>query len=152
MALELVAAGCVGPLRSMRFLQGRAATRGKSGHVMNEASQQRLAELRTRYERSLPDKRATVEHAWQAFLAAPDERGALVLQSIAHRLAGSASPYGYDAVGSAAQSLDGMISEWLKRASNERESARSLATDLATPANALIDGLARAIEAARASV
>lgn len=119
---------------------------------MNEASQQRLAELRTRYERSLPDKRAAVERAWHAFLASPDERGALVLHSIAHRLAGSASPYGYDAIGAAAQSLDGMISAWLKRALSERESARSLATHLAPSANALIDGLAHAIETVRASV
>jgi len=118
---------------------------------MNEASQQRLAELRTRYERSLPDKRATVERAWHAFLASPDERGALALHSIAHRLAGSASPYGYDAIGAAAQSLDGMISDWLKRAPSERESARSLATYLAPSASALIDGLAHAIETVRAS-
>ena len=117
---------------------------------MNDASQ-RFAELRTRYERSLPDKHATVERAWHAFLASPDERGALALQSIAHRLAGSASPYGYDAIGSAAQSLDAMISAWQKRAADERESARSLAMNLATPANALIDGLAHAIEAVRAS-
>jgi hypothetical protein len=119
---------------------------------MNEASQQRLAELRTRYERSLPDKRASVERAWHAFLASPDERGALALQSIAHRLAGSASPYGFDEIGSAAQALDGTISAWLKRASSERESARSLTTHLAAPANALIDGLAHAIERVRASV
>jgi hypothetical protein len=117
---------------------------------MNDASP-RFVELRTRYERSLPEKRATVERAWQTFLAAPDERGALALQSIAHRLAGSASPYGYDAVGSAAQSLDAIVSEWLKRASREREGIQSLAKQLAVPANALIDGLARAIETARAS-
>jgi hypothetical protein len=117
---------------------------------MNDAAQ-RFAELRTRYERSLPEKHATVERAWHAFLASPDERGALALQSIAHRLAGSASPYGYDAVGVAAQSLDAMISEWLKPSANERESARSFATHLATPATALLDGLAQAIETARAS-
>jgi HPt (histidine-containing phosphotransfer) domain-containing protein len=117
---------------------------------MTDASQ-RFAELRTRYERSLPEKRATVERAWHTFLASPDERGALALQSIAHRLAGSASPYGYDAVGLAAQSLDATLSDWLKRASRERESAQSLATHLATPANALIDGLARAIETVRDS-
>ena len=87
---------------------------------MNDTSQ-RFVELRTRYERSFPEKRAAVERAWHAFLASPDERGALALQSIAHRLAGSASPYGYDAVGSAAQSLDAMLSEWLKRASPERD-------------------------------
>jgi HPt (histidine-containing phosphotransfer) domain-containing protein len=107
---------------------------------------QRFAEIRTRYERSLPEKRATVERAWQEFLASPDERGALALQSIAHRLSGSASPYGYDAVGAAAQSLDAMLSDWLKRASSERETARSLATHLATHANALLDGLAHAIQ------
>ena len=118
---------------------------------MNDASQ-RFAELRTRYERSLPDKHATVERAWHAFLASPDERGALALQSIAHRLAGSASPYGYAAIGSAAQSLDAMISDWLKRAASQRESARSLATHLATPANALVERLAHAIETVRASV
>ena len=136
----------------MRFLQGRAVTPANRVDAMNEASQQRFAELRTRYERSLPDKRATVERTWHAFLASPDERGALALQSIAHRLAGSASPYGYDAIGSAAQSLDAMIGDWLKRASNERESARSLAAHLATPANALIERLAHAIETVRASV
>ena len=120
-------------------------------NAMNDTSQ-RFAELRTRYERSFPEKHATVEHAWHAFLASPDERGALALQSIAHRLAGSASPYGYDAVGSAAQSLDAMLSDWLKRAPTERESARSFATHLATPANALIDGLAHAIETVRDSI
>ena len=118
---------------------------------MNDTSQ-RFVELRARYERSLPEKRATVEHAWHTFLASPDEQGALELQSIAHRLAGSASPYGYHAIGATAQSLDAMLSDWLKRASTERESARSLATHLATPANALIDGLALAIESVRDSV
>jgi len=44
------------------------------------------------------------------------------------------------------------LSDWLKRASNERESARSLATHLATPASALIDRLALAIESVRDSV
>lgn len=119
---------------------------------MNDASQQRFAELRTRYERSLPEKRATVEHAWRAFLAAPDEDGALALQSIAHRLAGSASPYGYDAIGVAAQSLDAIISHWQKkRGASERESASALAQRLDVSAKALLDGLARAIEAARDS-
>ncbi|MET0231465.1 MAG: hypothetical protein ABW186_11085 [Rhodanobacteraceae bacterium] len=118
---------------------------------MNDASQ-RFAELRARYERSLPDKHATVERAWQAFLASPDEPGALALQSIAHRLAGSASPYGYAAVGTAAQSIDALISGWLKRPPHERESARSLATALSTPASALVERLAHAIETSRASV
>jgi hypothetical protein len=119
---------------------------------MNNASQQRFAELRTRYVRSLPEKHATAVRAWRAFLASPDEAGALALQSIAHRLAGSASPYGYDAVGSAAQSLDAILSGWLKQKVDVRESAGSLAARLAMPANALIEGLARAIGTGRDSV
>lgn len=116
---------------------------------MNEASQQRFADLRARYERSLPDKHATIERAWRAFVDSPDEHGALALQSLAHRLAGSASPYGYAAIGAAAQSIDAIISGWQKRGANERESVDALATRLATPAGALIDRLAHAIEAAR---
>ena len=112
------------------------------------ASSQRLADLRTRYERSLPDKHATLDRAWRTFLAAPDERGARTLQSIAHRLAGSATPYGYDAIGSAAQSLDVLLGEWLKRASHERARAHALATHLAVPVTALLDGLSHAINAA----
>jgi HPt (histidine-containing phosphotransfer) domain-containing protein len=124
-----------------------AGAGAKRIECMNDSSQ-RFAELRTRYERSLPAKRATVDRAWRTFLASPDERGAVALQSIAHRLAGSATPYGYDAIGAAAQSLDARLSEWLRRAPGGRESADALATHLATPADALLDALARAIQTA----
>jgi HPt (histidine-containing phosphotransfer) domain-containing protein len=118
---------------------------------MSDDHEKRFAELRVRYERSLPEKRETAERAWHAFLDAPDERGVLELQSIAHKLAGSAAPYGYAAVGSAAQAIDALLSEWLKRDSTERESVRALATQVAAPAQMLLDRLAHAIETASGS-
>ncbi|HVT33553.1 MAG TPA: Hpt domain-containing protein [Rhodanobacteraceae bacterium] len=111
---------------------------------MNDGTQ-RFAELRLRYERSLPEKRAAFERAWRALLHAPDERSAAVLQSLAHRLAGSAPPYGFEALGSAARSLDTMLDDWIRRAPGDRESADVLAEVLASSANAVRDGFAAAI-------
>jgi HPt (histidine-containing phosphotransfer) domain-containing protein len=116
---------------------------------MNDAA--RFALLRQRYEQSLPDKRAAFERAWHALRTAPDERHAAMLQSIAHRLAGSAPPYGYEALGSAARSLDSMLDDWLKRAPASRESAGVLAELLLPRASSVLDRFAEAISGAAES-
>ena len=118
---------------------------------MNEASQ-RFALLRQRYERSLPDKRATFERAWHALRAAPDEHHAAMLQSIAHRLAGSAPPYGYEALGSSARSLDTMLDDWLKRAPDDRESADVLAELLLPRVTNVLERFAEALASAAKSI
>jgi HPt (histidine-containing phosphotransfer) domain-containing protein len=118
---------------------------------MNDASQ-RFALLRQRYERSFPDKRAAFERAWHALRAKPDERHAASLQSIAHRLAGSAPPYGYEALGSSARSLDAMLDDWIKRAPDDREGADILAELLLPRATDVLERFADAIASAAESV
>jgi HPt (histidine-containing phosphotransfer) domain-containing protein len=140
--------------RSVRFSE--ACDRYRPGQAeggperMNEASQ-RFARLRRRYERSLPEKRTVLARAWQALRAAPDEHRAAILQSIAHRLAGSAPPYGYETLGSAARSLDAMLDDWLKRAPADRESVVVLAELLLPRVTAVLERFAEATASAASS-
>jgi hypothetical protein len=107
----------------------------------------RFAALRLRYAQALPEKRVDFERAWCAWHATPDEPGAAMLQALAHRLAGSAPPYGYDALGVAARALDAMLDDWLKRAPHERERADVLAELVAPHARAVLEGFTAAIGA-----
>lgn len=112
-------------------------------------SSQRFAELKTRYELSFGDKLAALQSAWRAFAAVPSAHAAPELQTIAHRLAGSAPAYGYEAIGAAAYAVDTIFNAWTKRPASDREDAGMLATELATPMQALIDSLAHALETTR---
>lgn len=111
---------------------------------MAESSQ--FAALKARYLQSLPDKHASIGDAWRAFASAPGERAALDLHALAHRLAGSAPAYGYEAIGAAAHVVDAMIHAWTKQPANDREDAEALAARIAGPVQALIASLAHAIE------
>ena len=67
----------------------------------------RMDALRKRYADSLADKRAALVGAWEAWRAA--DRSSAHLRELAmqaHRLAGSAGSYGYDALGASAGALD----------------------------------------------
>jgi HPt (histidine-containing phosphotransfer) domain-containing protein len=112
------------------------------------AESPQFAELRTRYVQSLPDKRAALGNAWRAFASAPDERAAIELQALAHRLAGSAPAYGFEAIGEAAHVVDALVNAWMKHPASDREDAGTLAARIAAPMQALIASLAQAIEAA----
>lgn len=114
---------------------------------MNDSSE-RFAELKARYVQSLADKHAALARAWHDLATAPGERTAVELQTMAHRLAGSAPAYGYDAIGAAAHDVDALLNAWAKRPPAERESIGTLVEHLAQPMRALIQSLARAIETA----
>lgn len=109
-------------------------------------STKRFDDLRTRYAQSLRDKHASLESAWRAFATAPDERALPELQTMVHRLAGSAPAYGYEAIGAAAHVADACFNAWTKRPASDREDAAALAAQLAEPMQALIESLARVIE------
>lgn len=89
----------------------------------------RLQELRRRYAQSLPAKAAELTVAWQGFRADP-AAGLAELHQIVHRLAGSASAYGFDELGAIAQRADGIFSEWLGLPPSLRASAETLAERL----------------------
>jgi HPt (histidine-containing phosphotransfer) domain-containing protein len=109
------------------------------------AESPQFAELRMRYVQSLADKHAALASAWRAFASAPDERAAIELQALAHRLAGSAPAYGYEAIGAAAHIVDAQLNAWSKRPASDREDADTLAARVAAPMQALMEGLAHAI-------
>jgi HPt (histidine-containing phosphotransfer) domain-containing protein len=70
----------------------------------------RLQALQSRYQTSLPNKRASVELAWRALCA--DSTDPARLESLArlvHRLAGSAGSYGYREIGEIAGSADALL-------------------------------------------
>ncbi len=115
-------------------------------------STERFESLRVRYARSFASKRATLAEAWHAFADSADASRARELQVLAHRLAGSAPTYGYEALGAYASVVDRAIADWSEAAPNARESAAELARRLSAPAQALIESLAQlAAEAADAS-
>ena len=58
-------------------------------------SSERFEFLRARYTRSLASKHAALVDAWRAFAGGADEKNASALQTLVHRLAGSAPAYGY---------------------------------------------------------
>ena len=111
---------------------------------MAESSQ--FAALKARYVQSLPDKHASLANAWRAFASVPSERAALDLHAIAHRLAGSAPAYGYEAIGAAAHVVDALLNAWTKQPASDREDAGALTARIAEPVQALIASLAHAIE------
>jgi len=111
---------------------------------MNESSQ-RFALLRRRYTESLPSKHAALAQAWQSFVAMPEERTRSELQELVHRLAGSASSYGYEPLGE----LAGAVDRHLGESDNTSRAAIELSQRLASPMQALLDALAEvAAEAA----
>lgn len=66
--------------------------------------------LRRHYLQGMPGRRAALADAWQGCLDGGDEAAWLGLRDVAHKLAGSASYYGLDALGKAARDLDKLLS------------------------------------------
>lgn len=115
-------------------------------------SSKRFESLRARYARSFASKRSALAEAWRAFADTADATRARELQVLAHRLAGSAPTYGYEALGAHAGVVDRALADWIEASPNARESPAELALRLAAPAQALIESLAQhAAEAAGAS-
>ena len=106
----------------------------------------RLAELGARYRASLPIKRASVELAWRALNAGPSDPVRLdSLQRVVHRIAGSATSYGYDEIGTLAARADEGL-ELLRELGVVDAKAASVAavlSGLAPIIERLIDALAR---------
>lgn len=71
----------------------------------------RLEELRQRYAESFPAKATELAAAWQAFLVDSAAGFAALHQSV-HRLAGSASAYGFEELGVIAQRADDVLAKW----------------------------------------
>lgn len=117
---------------------------------MNDPSQ-RFALLRAGYAKSLASKHAALAHAWHAFAAAADETSGRELRTLVHRLAGSAPPYGYAALGELASAIDGEFTCWEEVPPSTRASARDLVQRISAPMQALLDSLARSAEAAAQS-
>ncbi len=75
-----------------------------------------LDALRAQYRASLPDKWSELEQYWQAVRAdteAERREGLRRLQRRAHKLAGSAGSYGFEAIGAAAEALDDLLESQL---------------------------------------
>jgi HPt (histidine-containing phosphotransfer) domain-containing protein len=112
---------------------------------MTDSSQQRFADLQARYTASLPAKHAALALAWKALHTQADERAVADLQALAHRLAGSASSYGYETVGTQARIVDAALNAWMKQVPKEREDANALVERVSASAHALLDSVGTAI-------
>lgn len=106
-------------------------------------SSMRFDSLRERYAGSFASKRAALAQAWRAFADTGDPNSARALQVLAHRLAGSAPTYGYEALGAHAGVVDRVLADWCLAAPSTRESTAELLLRLAAPVEALIDSLAQ---------
>lgn len=69
-----------------------------------------MAILRRQYVAGLPVRRAALAEAWGACVDAGDEAPWQRLRDVAHKLAGSASSYGFEALGQMARELDRLLS------------------------------------------
>lgn len=72
--------------------------------------QAQIEALRRHFLQELPQRRSALVEAWHDCGAAGDEAPWLRLRDVAHKLSGSASCYGLDAVGETARSLDRLLS------------------------------------------
>ena len=111
-------------------------------------SSQRLDFLRATYTQSLASKYSALESAWHEFAAAPDAVPLRDLHVLAHRLAGSASGYGYEQIGEFARTVDTHLSEWEDLPGSLRGSGTMLAQKLARPMRELLDALVNAASSA----
>jgi HPt (histidine-containing phosphotransfer) domain-containing protein len=98
--------------------------------------------LRERYAASFAAKHDALEAAWTAFLAAPDDAGARTLRHLAHRLAGSAPAYGYEALGALARDIDALLTDWIESEPEMRARGEDVVARVAPIASALIGHLA----------
>lgn len=74
---------------------------------MNDLPSDARAKLLRAYVESLPRKRARIEECWVRVQATDFSSAAMAeLRTLAHRLAGSAGSYGFEALGETAAALD----------------------------------------------
>ncbi|HNR92241.1 MAG TPA: Hpt domain-containing protein [Dokdonella sp.] len=108
-------------------------------------SDQGLARLRERYQGSLPEKRELLQRTWVNFREQPGSDATRdELCTLLHRLAGSASSYGYARLGAAARAADDCIATFPDSA--------DLVGELAPHVDAVLAQLSAAIDATDAVV
>lgn len=102
--------------------------------------QHRLDHLRRSYAASLRQKHEQLDAAWNAFAATPvaDDARREVSTQI-HRLAGSASAYGYERIGECARAADRLLNEFERTPPAARPSVDVLAQRLVVPVQQLLD-------------
>lgn len=72
--------------------------------------QAQLAALRRKYVQGLPARRAALVAAWRDCTAGSGEPAWQRVRDVAHKLSGSASSYGFEALGDAGRELDRLLS------------------------------------------
>lgn len=98
--------------------------------------------LRERYADSIPCKRDEIARAWDALAAAPDDEASLRdVHSRVHRLAGSASAYGFVELAGAAAAVDRMLGQRVRLLPAAREPASEFTTQLQGCMKVLLDCL-----------
>jgi CheY-like chemotaxis protein len=101
--------------------------------------------LASRYRAGLAGKAEQLSQAWERWLLDADDAEALkTLRLIAHRLAGSAEPYGYADIGRHALCVDEALTDWESAASEHRPSVADLRKQLVAPVRMLITSVERA--------
>lgn len=109
--------------------------------------QARLQALQAHYHSSLPGKQASVELAWRALCADSSDPARLEsLMRLVHRLAGSATSYGYQEIGEIAGSADAMLAQVCRV--DETESNVGHACEILEGLTPLIARLLQALERA----
>jgi HPt (histidine-containing phosphotransfer) domain-containing protein len=98
--------------------------------------QAQLAALRRTYLQGMPARRAALDEAWQACTEAGADGPWEQLRGVAHKLSGSASSYGFEALGVAARELDKLLSGQV--ACRERARAEPLVARLHAALDAAI--------------
>lgn len=82
----------------------------KDPDFADPAFQAEMAALGRHYRNGLPARRAALTAAWRGCADGGSEAAWLSLRDVAHKLSGSASSYGFDAMGVAARELDRLLS------------------------------------------
>lgn len=98
--------------------------------------QAQLAALRRKYVQGLPARQVALARAWRDCAAGAGEPAWQQVRDVAHKLAGSASSYGFDALGSAGRELDRLLSG--RAPSRDRALVEPLVRRLAAALDAVI--------------
>lgn len=97
------------------------------------------------YRATLGERLSELALAWEEWLAGPDEeRHKNHFHQLVHRLAGSASAYGFDDVGREAQHVDSLINAWDGDVPTLRVPLGDFCRELGAPAETLLRALGRA--------
>lgn len=112
---------------------------------MNQSATEALTQ---RYRASLPEKQSELALAWEQWLAIPGEHGAkLKLQSLVHKLAGSAGLYGFEDLGRQARAVDGTLAAWEDETPTLRKPLDEFCREVAGAVEMLLRVLGRAARA-----